>query len=522
MSSHSDRSRLAAAEGPIAVPGTNAWCVAEASRFAFLVDGAEYFRWLAASLPLARRNVWIVGWDFNPQIRLGPAGVDMPTLGEMLRALVEAHDGLHVNILVWAMGPLYSSKAPATFSRSGWADHPRIHLRFDARHPLRGAHHQKIVCIDDVLAFAGGIDLTTGRWDDRDHRAVSELRRTPADTPYPPVHDIQAVMSGPAARCLGEVARRRWRQATGKRIPAVEGAPEIWPEGLEPALTGCPVAVARTEPKLFGRRGRREAIRLTKDALRSARRSIYLEAQYLASFRVARILARRLAEPDGPEVVVFMTRNSRGLLEQFVMGHNRNRLIRRLKRADHAGRFAVMYPVVPDGKGGECEVLIHSKLIVVDDRFARVGSSNLNNRSEGLDTECDVAVEARTDEQRAAIARLRDGLLAEHLDAAVEAVRDEVARTGSLVAAIQALNVHARGLRPFPIRAWQGKVTPLPFTGVLDPKEPYWPVQRLRWTLTGWTARLPLPRLSSLLAGLRRACSLTPSRGSAIASGRKK
>src|SRR5690606_8058988 len=107
-------------------------------------------------------------------------------------------------------------------------------------------------------------------------------------------------------------------------------------------------------------------------------------------------LAQRLSEPYGPEVAILVTCSSRGMIEQFVMASNRDRLIRGLKKADRFGRLRIMYAVVPDGNGGECEVLIHSKVVVVDDVFVRVGSSNLNNRSEGLDTECDVAVEART------------------------------------------------------------------------------------------------------------------------------
>jgi phospholipase D1/2 len=171
------------------------------------------------------------------------------------------------------------------------------------------------------------------------------------------------------------------------------------------------------------------------------------------------------------------------------MGHNRNRLIRRLKRADAHDRLRIMYPVVPDGDGAVCEVLVHSKIVIVDDCFARVGSSNLNNRSEGLDTECDIAVEARTLVECRAIARFRDGLLAEHLDAQLEAVTREIERTGSLVTALDSLNVRPRGMRPFAVFPQNGKTNPLPATGILDPKMPYWPMQRLRQRLSTLASR---------------------------------
>lgn len=483
--------RASRSERPIVIPGRNAWRTAKADNFSFLVDGSEYFGWLDKALRMARKEIWIVGWDFYPDIKLHPADEpDHPTLGELLRSLVDENPQLQVRILVWAMGPIYSSKSLKLFTRSGWSDHPRIQIRLDARHALRGAHHQKMVIIDDALAFTGGIDLTIGRWDDRNHVVGSAKRLTPSGTPYDPVHDIQAALSGPAAREIGDVARRRWKLGVGEELPPCEAPEPCWPEGLKPDMRGCSVAIARTEPALFGSEGRREAIRLTHDAIKAAQRHIYIETQYLASFGVARTLARRLREADGPEVVIVLTETSRGIIEEFVMGHNRNRLIRRLMRADTRHRLRIMYPVVPDGEGSECQVLIHSKIVVVDDRFVRVGSSNLNNRSEGLDTECDIAVEARTDEEREAIIRFRDGLLAEHLDAQTEEVAREVETTGSLVAMLDNLNVRPRGVRPFAVHPHKGKTSALPATGILDPRMPYWPMQHFRRRLSALATRL--------------------------------
>src|SRR5690606_28770237 len=133
------------------------------------------------------------------------------------------------------------------------------------------------------------------------------------------------------------------------------------------------------------------------------RRHIYIESQYFAFFGLAHIIEQHLQSPDGPEIVTIVTRASHGLVEKIMMGYNRDRLIRRLKRADRYNRLRVMYPVVPDGEDGEQDVLIHSKLLIIDDRFLRLGSSNLNNRSEGLDTEADIAVEAKAEDCSRAI-----------------------------------------------------------------------------------------------------------------------
>src|SRR5690606_255196 len=212
---------------------------------------------------------------------------------------------------------------------------------------------------------------------------------------------------GSAARSIAELARWRWRKATKETHQPVQGDCVPWPGGISPELKDCVVAIGRTVPSIPGIRRRREAIRLTHAAIEAARRSIYIESQYLASFSVGKALARRLREPDGPEILILVTMSSRGFLEQFVMARNRDRLLRRLRKADRHGRLRVMYLVVPREDGGECEVLIHSKVLIIDDRLVRIGSSNLNNRSEGLDTECDVAVEAHSDSDRQALAGFR-------------------------------------------------------------------------------------------------------------------
>lgn len=462
---------------PVARRGRNAWRVETADAFAFLVDGEAYFRPLDRTLRLARRSIRIVGWDFNPDIKLRPRDCD-ESLGTLLRSLVEDEPELEIHILIWAMGPIYSGRSLKLFRESGWSSHPRINLRFDARHALRGSHHQKIVTVDDSIAFVGGIDLTAGRWDTSEHRVHAPHRVKPDGTLYGPVHDMQAMFCGPAARAVADLARLRWKTATDEELAPVAIPSTAWPEGVAAEMEGCTAAIGCTAPDLPGFDERRDAIRLTLDAIAAARRHIYIETQYLASFTVGDALAERLLEPDGPEVAILVTSSSRGVIEQFVMARNRNRLIRRLKKADRFGRLRIMYAVVRDEHGQDQEVLIHSKVLIVDDVFVRVGSSNLNNRSEGLDTECDIAVEARTGAERRAIASLRARLLGEHLDAPAEAVAAAIERS-SLVAAIDRLNRRPRGLRPFLVDL-AGGTTPLPGTALLDPKRPFRPFHEAR------------------------------------------
>ncbi|WP_244470769.1 phospholipase D-like domain-containing protein [Microvirga massiliensis] len=463
----------------ILAPGRNCWRVEESRNAAVLIDGASYFSTLEAALRRAERSIWILGWDFDGSIRLRPdvGPEESPPLGPLLRSLVEARPNLEIRILVWSLAPVHAPGDPVPLLLgTDWQQHPRLVVRLDTHHPLYAAHHQKIVCIDDSLAFAGGMDLTVRRWDTSRHAADDPVRLGANGKPCAPLHDIQMAVDGKAALAMAQLARRRWRIATGEKLGAVETRQDLWPSDLMSDFCNVPVAIARTAPAWGSEPEIREAAALTADALRAARNRIYIEAQYMTAGFVGDILCARLAGPDGPEIVVVMTHQSNGLVERLVMGSNRDRMIRRLRNADRHGRLRVFYPCVPTRDGERRQVLIHSKLIIVDDVFLRVGSSNLNNRSVGLDTECDLAIEAQDVRTRRAIANIRDRLLTEHLAVRPDDVSRASMETGSLIRAIDALNRNPRGLRAFEAMDDRGPSKPIFATRLLDPTKPFEPL----------------------------------------------
>ncbi len=490
VSAGQGNSAAGAADRPrILRAGVNCREIAWADRAAALIDGAAYFASLEEALRNAHHSILILGWDFDGRIRLRHDATpdDSPPLGDLLRSLVEERPDLSVRILVWSTSVIH---APGDIGQmlfgAPWQEHPRIRVKLDTHHPFYAAHHQKIVVIDDCIAFVGGIDLTVGRWDTPEHRIGDPDRVDPDGKAYPPVHDIQMVVDGEAAQAVARVARDRWRAAANEELDGFcrEGD-DPWPPSTAPHFRGVRVAVARTVPAFGRRRSIVEAARLTNDAIADARRSIYIEAQYLTASSTGRALIRRLEEPDGPEVVILMTHRSHALIEHWIMGANRDRLIRRLARADRSGRLRVLYPCVP-GPNGPQQVLIHAKLIIVDDVFIRIGSSNLNNRSIGLDTELDLGVEAADDDDRCAIRGLRDELVAEHLGATRAQVAETIAETASLIAAIDRLNCKARCLKPFEALTEDGPTRPVLLTPLLDPK------RRFRRTLSRlWPFRSP-------------------------------
>ncbi|MCD6069868.1 MAG: phospholipase [Microvirga sp.] len=471
--------------GSILSPGQNCWRMAQADRASVLIDGAPYFAWLEAALRRAERSILVIGWDFDGSIRLRPdvSAEESPPLGPLLRSLVEAKPDLEVRILVWSVAVVHAPGAPGPLIfGADWQNHPRLQLKLDTHHPLYAAHHQKIVCIDDALAFVGGMDLTVERWDTHHHVCDNPIRLKDDGCIYEPVHDLQMAVDGEAARSVAEVGYGRWKFATGENLsPAVANGIDRWPEDLAVDFADIPVAIARTYPAWGEQPAAQEAAALTMDALSAARKIIYIEAQYMTAPAIGDALEKRLADPDGPEVVVIQTHESHGWAEELVMGSNRDRLIRRLRKCDHYDRLKVYYPVIPDGEGGECQVLIHSKLIIVDDVFLRIGSSNLNNRSMGLDSECDLAIEATGEEERRTIARLRDRLLAEHLETQPDTFTKVLEEAGgSAIRAIDQLNTGVRGLRLFGAMADDGPDAPAPGTSLLDPLEPFEPLSLFR------------------------------------------
>jgi phosphatidylserine/phosphatidylglycerophosphate/cardiolipin synthase-like enzyme len=228
-----------------------------------------------------------------------------------------------------------------------------------------------------------------------------------------------------------------------------------------------PVAISRTVPKANGVEEAREIEQLYVDMIARARRFIYADNQYFASRRIAEALAHRLVEKDGPEIVIVNPTSADGWLQEAVMGSARAALFFALAELDSHDRFQIYTPVT---KGGE-DIYVHSKLMIVDDRVLRVGSSNMNNRSMGLDSECDVAIEAEDDEAAdPAIRDLRERLMAEHLGTTPAMVREAFERTGSLIGAVECLRGQGKTLVPFEPGAWNDASLAIGTSELLDPE----------------------------------------------------
>jgi phosphatidylserine/phosphatidylglycerophosphate/cardiolipin synthase-like enzyme len=456
-------------------PGVNCWRVEKADRVSLIVDAADYFDVIRQAMLLAEQRIMLIGWDFDARVRIGPkhnpTGAPS-TIGRFVLWLARQKPELKVYLLRWDFGAvkaLFRGTTPITVAR--WAMHPRIHVKLASAHPLGASHHQKIVVIDDCLAFCGGIDITTNRWDTRDHLDAEPRRVGPHGVPYGPWHDANLALSGPAARTLDELARDRWRLAGGGDLPALSRETKLWPASLRAQFENVEAAIARTQPIHGDTPPVHEIEELYLDMIARARRHVYIEGQYFASGLIAEAIARRLQEPEGPEFVLVTPQQAHGWLEQVAMDTARSRLFAAVRHYDLHKRLKMYMPFTAEGR----PIYVHAKIMIVDDQVLRVGSSNLNNRSLRLDTECDVALDAAYPGNEGIgeqILLRRNDLIAEHLGTNAAEVAQAVADTGSLIGGIERLRGSGRSLHPYESPPLSSVGTFLAENELLDPEGP--------------------------------------------------
>jgi phosphatidylserine/phosphatidylglycerophosphate/cardiolipin synthase-like enzyme len=357
-----------------------------------IVDACDYYRIIAAAMEAAQKRIFIVGWDFDTRIALDPDEHGKgETLGHFFLRLARDKPERQIDILKWNFGALKQFfHATSILWLLRWKRTHAIDYRFDSSHPVGCSHHQKIVVIDDRLAACGGIDIATDRWDTPQHLDDDPHRISPNGKPYRPWHDATMLMQGDVAGHAERARPRTLETATRAELEKIEPCSQEWPDQLDVMFADVDIAIARTRAAYEDLPEVREIEALTLDMIAAAERFLYIENQYLTSATIGAAIARRMAEPDPPEFVLVMPRHADGWLEQKAMDAGRLKLMRAIGRADTRNRFRVYVPVT---RGG-ADIYVHAKVSILDDRLLRVGSANLNNRSQGLDSECDVIIDA--------------------------------------------------------------------------------------------------------------------------------
>ena len=458
------------------------WRYAKATRAHVVIDAANYFELARDTMCNARQSIFLIGWDFDTRIRLagGRPGWNLSRhkhhparLGAFIVWLVRRSPGLHVKVLIWNFGAVkFVLRGSMILDLLRWRLRPRIGARLDGAHPVGCSHHQKILTIDDRVAACGGIDMTGERWDTRAHVDDDPGRRLPNGKSYGPWHDVTMLMEGEVASALAELGRERWESAGGEPLePCLPQQQSPWPERLRAEFENVEIGIARTRARHGEEAEVREIEALFIEQIARAKRFIYAETQYFASRRIAEAIARRLVEPEPPEIVIINPLTAHGWLEQQAMDGARVRLLHAVLEHDHARRLHMFVPYTAGGT----PIYVHAKLTIVDDEVLRVGSANMNNRSMGLDSECDVFLDAARPANAhigSTITGLRHSLLAEHCGIEFDEVGAMIERHGSMAAMIAATSGEGKRLRPFELRPLSETEKALADSSLLDPERP--------------------------------------------------
>jgi phosphatidylserine/phosphatidylglycerophosphate/cardiolipin synthase-like enzyme len=474
--------KRSSATSPDSSTEAGVWRYAKASRVRVIVDAADYFDLMQQAMLKAQHRVLLIGWDFDTRIHLTrgrrwwqkPWKRQYPSrLGSFIPWLVRHRPGLEVRILKWGFGVLgFAARGSMILDLLRWAPHRRIGFKFDNVHPVGCCHHQKIVTVDRRLAVCGGIDMTDRRWDTPEHRPHDARRRRAGWGLHGPWHDLTMMMEGDVAGALEELGRDRWARAGGKPLePARDTGESAWPEELQPDFEDVEVGIARTRAAHKGEPAVNEIQQLFLEHIARAKHFIYAENQYFASRAIAEAISRRMAEENPPEIVIVQPQTADGWVEARAMDPARALLVRAIREVDRHDRFHLYTPFAAD-----VPIYVHAKLLIVDDEVLRIGSANFNNRSLGLDSECDVFIDCARPANGhcgAAIRALRHRLLAEHCDLLPEEVGGLIDKAGSMARMIAALGAdREHTLRPYQPDEPTEVEARLAEREMLDPEEP--------------------------------------------------
>jgi phosphatidylserine/phosphatidylglycerophosphate/cardiolipin synthase-like enzyme len=253
-----------------------------------------------------------------------------------------------------------------------------------------------------LTAFEGGIDFNRDR--------LEPVRMTFHGAP---LVDTHCQVTGPVAGDLLATFLARWTdhpesaaldRAAGKLIAtAADTAQPADPDGgrlivqLGRTFGGRDLLGGGPPRYAFAPQGEATARKLIRHAIQQAKRFIYIEDQYFVSMEASQLLRETLAKNKLAHITIVLPHHDIG--DMPLMCERRRAAIKNLK-ADSPEKVRIFHRSFPgqptdfdkDNRVGGLNTYVHSKLIIIDDEFASIGSVNFNRRSWTHDSEATLAI----------------------------------------------------------------------------------------------------------------------------------
>jgi len=304
------------------------------NRLTLLNSGAEFFPALLTAIDEARHEVHLESYIFEDD----RTGRDVA--GALMAA---ARRGVDVRVLVDGFGaPAFSTTLMPALTDAGVMalvyrpEYARFKLR---RHRLRRLH-RKLVVIDGHTAFVGGINIVD------DNNAPPELR---------PRFDYAVRVEGEVITAISAAMRRMWEIVAWANLKQRYRLHHI-------ARPDCPPAGKQRAAFLIrdNIRHRNTIANAYLDGIRRARHEILIaNAYFLPGFRFRHAL--RAAAQRGVKITVLL------------QGRSDHPLLLYATRALYSSLFSEGVRIFEYRKS-----FLHAKAAVIDDRWATVGSSNID------------------------------------------------------------------------------------------------------------------------------------------------
>jgi phosphatidylserine/phosphatidylglycerophosphate/cardiolipin synthase-like enzyme len=374
----------------------------------WLVDGSVLFPELTDHIVNASTSVklmnmafdakdFISNFDFGPKTHQTVEKDDVVIVRRLGETMVQrAAAGVPVEVLLWELEDSIGGGIGGLFNKADGADEVR---KFFQSSSVRFATlkttqllHVKLMVIDGKIGYITGSTMKQGYFCDQNHllrdgrHGVVHPSSKKGDRQL--MHDVSLRVQGPSVRFIDETFSTIWDAANA---PAPSPAPEGDPIGGDEA----PVAVqvlrtlpggmftTQTDPNVENLpHGETGILESYQRAILKAEEYIYIEDQYFNSPEIANAIQQRMLEKPNLEVILVL--NARPDIGGY--HSHQTSLINELfanigNQASRLGVFTMWSIDTNQPRLEVAHVYMHSKVAIIDDKWASVGTANVDGAS---------------------------------------------------------------------------------------------------------------------------------------------